>query len=59
MYITDSHLTKSILETSSNSYVNDIILEIENPNLLELNKLRADIIIYNGEKYIFKNNLGK
>lgn len=59
MYLTDNHLTKSISEATSNSYVNDILLEIDNPNLLGLHKLRTDILIYNGEKIYIQEQFRK
>ena len=59
MYITENHLTESVSKPFSNSYVNDIVLIIDCPNLLGLSKLDAEFIIYKEEKIYIQQQFGK
>ncbi len=59
MYLTDNEFTKSISESFSYSYVNEVVLIIDNPNLLQLNKLVEEFLIYKEEKIYIKKRFEK
>lgn len=59
IYINDDYYTDLIKNEESNCYVNDIVLIIEQPNLLGLNKLDVDSLQYNGEKIHIQQQFGR
>jgi len=59
IYINDDYYTDLIKKEESNCYVNDIVLIIDYPNLLGLNRLDVDFLEYNGEKIHIQQQFGK
>ncbi len=59
MYNTEIHLINSISDSFSYAFINDIILFIDNPNLLGLNKLGAEFLIFKEEKIYIQEQFQK
>jgi len=58
-YITDNYYQKNIIQSISTCYINDIVLIIDHPNLLGLNKISYDFLEFNGEKIYLKQHFNK
>lgn len=58
-YRTEEYYQKRISSSTSDCYINNVVLIIDNPNLLELNKIDFNFILYKGEKIQIQQHFNK
>lgn len=59
IYVNNDYYLDLIDKNISYCYVNDIVLIIDNPNLLELNKFEMEFVEYKGERIPVQQQYGK
>ena len=58
-YVTDNYYQNFISENISSCYINDIVLIIDYPNLLEMNNVNYEFLEYKGEKIYIQQHFNK